>query len=38
MISLVERRNLSPGFPSPIEHVEVMLPGGAWVANDTSSR
>ena len=31
-----ERRNLSPpGFPSPIELVEVVLPGGARVAYDT---
>ena len=31
-----ERRNLSPpSFPSPIELVEVVLPGGARVAYDT---
>ncbi|HEX8390746.1 MAG TPA: XRE family transcriptional regulator [Longimicrobium sp.] len=30
------RRNLSPpGFPSPIELVEIILPGGARVAYDT---
>jgi len=33
------RRNLSaPGFPSPIELVEVMLPPGAQVAYDTGHR
>jgi transcriptional regulator with XRE-family HTH domain len=33
------RRNLSaPGFPSPIELVEVMLPPGARVAYDTGHR
>src|SRR4051812_18478073 len=33
------RRNLSPpGFPSPIELVEVILPPGARVAYDTGSR
>lgn len=33
------RRNLSaPGFPSPIELVEVILPPGARVAYDTASR
>jgi transcriptional regulator with XRE-family HTH domain len=33
------RRNLSPsGFPSPIELVEVVLPAGARVAYDTTSR
>ena len=34
-----ERRNLSPpGFPSPIELVEVVLPPGARVAYDTGPR
>jgi transcriptional regulator with XRE-family HTH domain len=33
------RRNLSPpGFPSPIELVEVVLPGGAHVAYDSGFR
>jgi transcriptional regulator with XRE-family HTH domain len=33
------RRNLSPpGFPSPIELVEVILPAGARVAYDTGRR
>ena len=33
------RRNLSPpGFPSPIELVEILLPAGARVAYDTSTR
>lgn len=33
------RRNLSvPGFPSPIELVEVVLPPGARVAYDTGNR
>ena len=33
------RRNLSPpGYPSPIELVEVILPPGARVAYDTASR
>jgi transcriptional regulator with XRE-family HTH domain len=33
------RRNLSaPGFPSPIELVEVILPAGAHVAYDTAQR
>jgi transcriptional regulator with XRE-family HTH domain len=33
------RRNLSPpGFPSPIELVEVRLPAGARVAYDTAAR
>ena len=33
------RRNISPGgFPSPIQIVEVVLPGGARVAYETSSR
>jgi quercetin dioxygenase-like cupin family protein len=33
------RRNLSaPGFPSPIELVEVILPAGARVAYDTGYR
>lgn len=33
------RRNLSaPGFPSPIELVEVILPAGAHVAYDTGHR
>ena len=33
------RRNLSaPGFPSPMELVEVILPPGARVAYDTASR
>src|SRR5258708_23355424 len=32
------RRNLSPGFPSPIDLVEVVLPVGARVAYDSAAR
>jgi transcriptional regulator with XRE-family HTH domain len=33
------RRNISPGnFPSPIQIVEVMLPGGACVSYETGAR
>lgn len=32
------RRNISPNYPSPIQIVEVMLPAGARVAYETSTR